>query len=492
MARPSLHQARVPQTVVAQALPRGISYGLLAGCLSGTVYGTIVFPLVGTVVGAVVGSVAGVIAGMLGGLTFACVTWLLFLPLLNPARYRITIALLSITLNPIVILTVLLLVQAPQRWYDDRLLIFVFLPALISEGAALIVGQILAHWYVTNVGCDGGGGGGHRWAHFWQTSPAVGRLSHSLFGGLAILTIGAVGYTAYQNRHTLLPITARFVTISPDGSRLAVAQNGHIELWDIPQARIAQHFSDNQDTNTRVAWSPDGTRIATADDNGLHLWNAASGAHISNSHKSNDFITVAWSPDGSLIAGAGPGGVHVWRAADQQIVRTFKTSTPLDAVVLTNDNRVIAYDDTQLFVWSNRDGRLLIQRQLPDDGYFQPVAISPDGMLLATFGKSQRLTIWRIADGTYLRELQGNPYPIDTLAFSPDSQWLATAGGPERYGYKAREPGIIQVWAVADGRLAKALKGPQGTTLALVFSANGQRLASVNNDDHTVRIWPVP
>src|SRR5262245_45726972 len=135
MADLPLCQAGVRHTVVAQGLLRGVSYGLLAGCLGGTVYGIILFPIFGTVVGAIFGRVACVIAGILGGLTFACATSLLFVPLLNPARYRLTIALLSITINPILILALFLLVQERQRWYDDQLLFFVFLPALISEAA---------------------------------------------------------------------------------------------------------------------------------------------------------------------------------------------------------------------------------------------------------------------------------------------------------------------------------------------------------------------
>lgn len=120
------------------------------------------------------------------------------------------------------------------------------------------------------------------------------------------------------------------------------------------------------------------------------------------------------------------------------------------------------------------------------------VAISTDGALLATFSQTQRIMIWRLADNALLHELDGNPYPIDKLAFSADGQWLATASSPEPRGNTARVPGIIQVWAVADGRLAKTLKGPRGTTTTLAFSANSQALISANADDRAVWIWPFP
>ena len=149
MAHPSLHYPRFPQSIFVYGLLRGVLYGQLAGAISGAVYGTIQFPIVGTVVGACIGSAAGIIAGLLGGLIFALVTRSLFMPLLNSARYRITIGILSLTANPIMIFAASLLAQAPLRWYDDNLLFFLFLPASISECAALIVGQILAQWYVT-------------------------------------------------------------------------------------------------------------------------------------------------------------------------------------------------------------------------------------------------------------------------------------------------------------------------------------------------------
>jgi hypothetical protein len=91
--------------------------------------------------------------------------------------------------------------------------------------------------------------------------------------------------------------------------------------------------------------------------------------------------------------------------------------------------------------------------------------------------------IWCLADNTLLYEPDGNPCPIDKLAFSADGQWLATAGSPEPRGNTSRAPGIIQVWVVADGRLAKTLKGPRGTTTTLAFSAYGQALNSANADD---------
>jgi len=58
--------------------------------------------------------------------------------------------------------------------------------------------------------------------------------------------------------------------------------------------------------------------------------------------------------------------------------------------------------------------------------------ISPDGLYLATAKRNSRFEIWRLPDLAFVREIA----PPDTLdvsavAYSPDSQFLAAAGGQD-------------------------------------------------------------
>jgi hypothetical protein len=74
--------------------------------------------------------------------------------------------------------------------------------------------------------------------------------------------------------------------------------------------------------------------------------------------------------------------------------------------------------------------------------------------------------------------LEGHREPIDRLAFSPDSRWLATAS----------EDQTARVWEVATGQEIWALRGHQGAVRGVVFSPDGRRLATASPTDR-VKVW---
>ncbi len=79
-----------------------------------------------------------------------------------------------------------------------------------------------------------------------------------------------------------------------------------------------------------------------------------------------------------------------------------------------------------------------------------------------------------------LRELEGNKSTVNKLVFSPDSQYIASAGDDK----------VVRVWRVGDGSLLYELKGHTGSVKSLVFSPDGKILAS-GGKDKKVFIWDV-
>ncbi|MEJ7638654.1 MAG: hypothetical protein WKF75_11925 [Singulisphaera sp.] len=89
------------------------------------------------------------------------------------------------------------------------------------------------------------------------------------------------------------------------------------------------------------------------------------------------------------------------------------------------------------------------------------------------------IRVWDAATGRELHGFRGhNGHTVWSVAFSPDGERLASAGGD----------GAVTIWDVAAGREALTLRGHAGAVYGVAFSPDGRRLASAGRD-RTIRIW---
>src|SRR5262249_16871837 len=119
----------------------------------------------------------------------------------------------------------------------------------------------------------------------------------------------------------------------------------------------------------------------------------------------------------------------------------------------------------------------------------KPAAFSPDGMRLATSAAtSGNVLIWDPRTGNELCRLKGHSSLVVSVAFSPDSKRIATAGEE------------VKLWDVATGKELLSLKwdfrGFSHRSSEVFFSRDGTRLfLSENSLARGVQIWdatPLP
>jgi len=232
---------------------------------------------------------------------------------------------------------------------------------------------------------------------------------------------------------------------------------------------------------------------------------------------------ITFSPDGKFLAIGGEGRsndkdlIEIWDIIDNRLIRTLEgkeTNSPI-SLALSPDGKFLVtagfsyygkYDLIQIFdvndsSWRNTPYK--IERFLRDNikGWIDnrymienwPIALSPDGKLLAIGGESSGnlIEIWDINNGR-LWSSEGNVSDNFLIAFSPDSKLLVTSGINHSGTHD-----LIQIWDANNGRLIRTLVEIGDSSLkdkvSITFSSDGKFLAiggkEILEDKEEIKIW---
>src|SRR5262245_15111451 len=261
------------------------------------------------------------------------------------------------------------------------------------------------------------------------------------------------------------------VAVSSDGRQVAVGVGaaggkGGVRVWNAQTGKATWSMNDCANEVLTVAFAPDGSALAVGSADGKVIICDAQTGRVTQTladHKGGA-TSVTFSPDGkTLYCGPGYGGAHVWDVQTGRLLQTYRDAGTqaeafskarrgygdrlMNSIGLTRDGTALATCASSISaeftnpvqIWDPRTGEL--KREFKTEKILgRPMALSPDGTILATGGKG--VLLWDVRTGTKLRELYGHLKRTQSIAFSADGR-LVVAGGSY---------GTTNVWEVASGR----------------------------------------
>ncbi len=259
-------------------------------------------------------------------------------------------------------------------------------------------------------------------------------------------------------------------TASPTAVPPTATPGGPLELTAAGTLGRGQAF--------QMAWSPDGNTLAIGSSVGAYLLDANTLAVVKLLPADGPVYLVRFSPDGALLVGGGTvnggdedaGWAWVWDIEQGTVVNNISAGFWLNDLAVDPSGELLAigglFPTTQAQVWDLRNNEPLFTAS-PEAGgetIGTSVAFSPDGQQLALAGGAEGVVLYQPRTGELLGALPGLTGPTYDLAFSADGRWLAAGSTQQAAVWDVRQKTVRNINA-------------EGEVWHVAFSANGQQLA---------------
>ena len=297
------------------------------------------------------------------------------------------------------------------------------------------------------------------------------------------------------------------VFFTPDERHLVTSSaDKRLVLWEVESGQPLQVFTGHEnyvvgvdfvasrplDETTAAEQGGTALLVSASMDRTLRIWDATSGVplRVLQGHTAGALGIAVHAPQEAgagvkVFSSSNDGTVRRWDSAPLPYQRLVDLPGEARSAAISSDGRITAvgFEDGALRIYALPEGHLLGEQENAHEDKVKRLAFSADGRWLASASFGDTAKLWLVgSDGllTAQQTFSGHTAGLYGLAFSPDSQTLATAGYDGRVGLFTVDREKGQFFDAHEGEIA-----------SVVFNQNGTRLLSAGIDDKTARIWDI-
>ncbi len=282
---------------------------------------------------------------------------------------------------------------------------------------------------------------------------------------------------------------------SPDGTKLAAASGGSVQIWDKDANWKVTQFETGEDVIRNLVWSWDSTQLATVGDDGrsiaprvapignkVVLWDPETGTLIERLAEVKAQAIPVSTPEGWYVALSNADRVWVLEPVGKTEIFSLENAYLVDFVVTSNTQRLATLsldtDKTLLGVWDIRSSKELLHLE---GDYVTSGDLSARGNLFTAHTIFNTLELW---DVQLSEQLFTEKNLIDESAWPPDENCLAVATVSDE-----DLESMIEIWSLSEKQpIAQVIHSTPSTGLS--WSPNGSDLA-IANVDGTIQVLEV-
>jgi WD40 repeat protein len=285
---------------------------------------------------------------------------------------------------------------------------------------------------------------------------------------------------------------------TPDEALLAVSNSSSINLYDVETRRILRTLYPSKEGIVDFAFSPGGLWLVVGTRQGdeqkgyassLELWSGPNWRPLGLLYGVTSGLNeMTFTPKGDYFAVvyANPqynsGVVDFWQTASWSLNTSMDAGAILN-VAISADGIYLATSPNRynIQIWDLERHEFIYRIPTSFTGAVNRLVFAPDSGVLASGHYDGMVRLWDLNTSELLLEFDTGAV-VESLAFSPDGQILASGGSFEHSN--------IQLWSAGSGALLRVLENPSGGIHRLSFSPDSQYLVSASYNG-TLRLWGI-